>query len=63
MMDVKSCNKLVTRNLLRRIVFGTMDELLGLITQKADHSTLLQKFESLHGQLQVLFQPRKPRTS
>src|SRR5665811_1082174 len=34
---------------LRRIVFGTMDELLGLITQKADHSTLLQKFEALHG--------------
>jgi hypothetical protein len=48
---------------LRRIVFGTMEEMLGLITQKADHSRLLERFEALHGQLQVLFKPRKPRNS
>jgi hypothetical protein len=44
---------------LRRIVSGTMEELLGLITQKADHARLLEKFEALHGQLQVLFKPEK----
>jgi hypothetical protein len=44
---------------LRRIVSGTMDEMLGLITQKADHTRLLEKFEALHGQLQVLFKPEK----
>jgi hypothetical protein len=44
---------------LRRIVSGTMDEMLGLITQKADHTRLLEKFEALHSQLQVRFKPEK----
>jgi hypothetical protein len=48
---------------LRGIVSKTMDEMLGLITRKADHSTLLEKCEVLHGQLQLLFAPRKPKNS
>jgi hypothetical protein len=48
---------------LRGIVSKTMDEMLGLITQKADHGALLEKFEALHGHLQRLFQPRKPQNS
>ena len=48
---------------LRGLVSKTMDEMLGLITRKADHGALLEKFEALHGQLQLLFEPRKAKRS
>ena len=52
-----------TKSELKRMVSERMDELLCLITQKADYGALLQKFEALHGQLQLLFAPRKPKNS
>ena len=44
---------------LKRIISEAMRELLDLITQKAEHSVLLEKFEGLHAQLRLLFEPRK----
>jgi hypothetical protein len=44
---------------IRRMVAETMQALLGLITQRADHSALLQNYEILDSQLRLLFKPEQ----
>jgi hypothetical protein len=45
----------------RNLVKQVLQELIVLITAKAAHHDLLQKAELLHGRLQALFAPSKPK--